>query len=196
MRNALPQPAALNGRLNDPVAPDLKSVHWEWQASNPASALARDGFRPGLYGRLDKDRWFHTTVTNVVPTAKQSYVIHYRVRCPPSVSSGLVELTESDAQDLRVLTVRELARSQGFPDWFVFYAEDGSLKTVCRAFLSYIPSASVLTRRRGTDASADRERGAMARGRGLGARAARGPVQEVGERPRRGNTRQRRVGVA
>ena len=57
-------------------------MHWEWQASNPASALARDGFRPGLYGRLDKDRWFHTTVTNVVPTAKQSYVIHYRVRVP------------------------------------------------------------------------------------------------------------------
>ena len=33
-------------------------------------------------------------------------------------------------QDRRVLSVRELARSQGFPDWFVFVAEDGNVKTV------------------------------------------------------------------
>ena len=66
---------------------DLKNVHWEWQGSNPLSATAREGFRPGLYGRLDGDLWFHTTVTNVQPTAKQSYVIHYRVR-PPSPSAS------------------------------------------------------------------------------------------------------------
>lgn len=30
----------------------------------------------GLYGRLDKDKWFKTTVTNVEPTAKQSWVLN------------------------------------------------------------------------------------------------------------------------
>ncbi|KAI0354603.1 S-adenosyl-L-methionine-dependent methyltransferase [Trametes cingulata] len=91
----------------------------EWQNANPASALARDGFRRGLYGRLDKDKWFHTTVTNVEPTAKQSYVIHPWCK--------------------RVLTVRELARSQGFPDWFVFHAIDDNVKTLQRHIGNAVP---------------------------------------------------------
>lgn len=33
----------------------------------------------GLYGRLDGDKWFHTTITNVDPTAKQSWVLHPHV---------------------------------------------------------------------------------------------------------------------
>lgn len=39
-------------------------------------------------------------------------------------------LTGFRAQCKRVYTVRELARSQGFPDWFVFYAVDDNVKTV------------------------------------------------------------------
>ncbi|KAH9932061.1 S-adenosyl-L-methionine-dependent methyltransferase [Epithele typhae] len=91
----------------------------DWQSSNPLSAIAREGYRKGLYGRLDRNRWFHTTVTNVEPTAKQSYVIHYA--------------------DHRTLTVRELARSQGFPDWFVFVAEDGKVKTMQRQIGNAVP---------------------------------------------------------
>ena len=34
------------------------------------------GFSQGLYGRLDKDYVFQTTVTNVEPTAKQSRVLN------------------------------------------------------------------------------------------------------------------------
>lgn len=34
----------------------------------------------GLYGRLDQDRWFSTTVTNINPTAKQSKVLNPYVR--------------------------------------------------------------------------------------------------------------------
>jgi hypothetical protein len=30
----------------------------------------------GLYGRLDEDGWFPTTVTNMDPTAKQSKVLN------------------------------------------------------------------------------------------------------------------------
>ena len=78
----------------------LEKEHWEWQFSDPASAIARKGFRPGtlilsllflneqltlfhyqgLYGRLDKDYVFQTTVTNVEPTAKQSRVLNPYVR--------------------------------------------------------------------------------------------------------------------
>lgn len=37
----------------------------------------------GLYGRLDSDGFFQTTVTNVGPTAKQSKVLHPYVRPQP-----------------------------------------------------------------------------------------------------------------
>ena len=41
-------------------------------------------YATGLYGRLDKDAWFSTTVTNVDPTAKQSKVLHPYVRNVPT----------------------------------------------------------------------------------------------------------------
>ncbi|KAH9849210.1 S-adenosyl-L-methionine-dependent methyltransferase [Lenzites betulinus] len=98
---------------------ELNPRLWEWQSAHPMSAMARNGFRPGMYGRVDENKWFHTTVTNVAPTAKQSYVIHPWCK--------------------RVYTVRELARSQGFPDWFVFYAVDDSVKTLQRHIGNAVP---------------------------------------------------------
>ena len=135
MRSVLSSTAAFstecpsaNARSSDCAASDRNSL----------SAAARDGWRAGLYGRLGREGWFWTTVTNVNPTAKQSRVIHYSVR--PSLSPfslarwrhGCVLTGDVRAcvQDRRVLSVRELARSQGFPDWFVFVAEDGNVKTV------------------------------------------------------------------
>ncbi|KAI0828845.1 S-adenosyl-L-methionine-dependent methyltransferase [Trametes gibbosa] len=119
------QPSATVERVvNIPLVPgmdyrELNPRLWEWQSAHPLSAMARDGFRPGMYGRLDQNKWFHTTVTNVEPTAKQSYVIHPWCK--------------------RVFTVRELARSQGFPDWFVFYAVDGNVKTFQRHIGNAVP---------------------------------------------------------
>lgn len=58
-----------------------------------------------------------------------------------------------------MVTVRELARSQGFPDHFVFYAADGDVKTVGRSSIlitakfSHLPYAA---------SSTDRQCGAMA----------------------------------
>ncbi|KAF8559884.1 S-adenosyl-L-methionine-dependent methyltransferase [Imleria badia] len=80
---------------------NLPSELWEWQFVNPASATGKTGYRAGFYGRVERDGWFRTTVTNVDPTAKQSRVIH--------------------PYSKRILTVRELARSQGFPDHFTFH---------------------------------------------------------------------------
>ncbi|KAG1742724.1 S-adenosyl-L-methionine-dependent methyltransferase [Suillus paluster] len=97
------------------LRPDL----WEWYFANPASAVARAGFRAGLYGRVDKDSYFQATVTNVDPSAKQSRVLNPYCR--------------------RTFTVRELARSQGFPDKFVFYAENDRVMTMHRQIGNAVP---------------------------------------------------------
>ncbi|KZT70140.1 S-adenosyl-L-methionine-dependent methyltransferase [Daedalea quercina L-15889] len=97
------------------LRPDL----WEWQFANPSSATAQQGFRPGMYGRLNKDEWFNTTVTNVEPTAKQSWVLHPYCK--------------------RMVTVRELARSQGFPDSFIFHSDNGDVKTLHRQIGNAVP---------------------------------------------------------
>ncbi|KAF5303293.1 hypothetical protein FQA39_LY10032 [Lamprigera yunnana] len=55
----------------------------------------------GLYGRLEWDGFFSTTVTNPEPMGKQGRVLH--------------------PEQHRVVSVRECARSQGFPDRYQFY---------------------------------------------------------------------------
>ncbi|KAG8219377.1 S-adenosyl-L-methionine-dependent methyltransferase [Butyriboletus roseoflavus] len=106
-----------------PVEPDadyrcLRPDLWEWQLVNPASSVAKAGFRAGFYGRVQGDGWFQTTVTNVDPTAKQSRVIHPYTHCDGSW---------------------ELARSQGFPDHFVFYAQDNLVVTMHRQIGNAVP---------------------------------------------------------
>ncbi|KAJ3915519.1 hypothetical protein F5877DRAFT_81752 [Lentinula edodes] len=89
----------------------------EFQFWNPSSFVAKNRGIKSLYKRLDPNRYFMTTITNISPTAKQSAVIHPFCR--------------------RLLTVRELARSQGFPDHFFFYAIDDNIITmVCLIFVS------------------------------------------------------------
>ncbi|KAF9814898.1 hypothetical protein IEO21_04842 [Rhodonia placenta] len=110
--------------VNIPLQPkaDYKSLHpdmWEWLFANPASATARDGFHSGLYGRIDASRWFQTTVTKVEPTAKQSWVLNPYCK--------------------RMVTVRELARSQGFPDHFRFYSYNDDVKTMHRQIGNAVP---------------------------------------------------------
>ncbi|KAJ3830251.1 S-adenosyl-L-methionine-dependent methyltransferase [Lentinula raphanica] len=81
----------------------------EFQYWNPTSSIAKNRGIKSLYKRLDPDRYFMTTMTNVSPTAKQCVVIHPFCR--------------------RILTVRELARSQGFPDHYSFFAIDDNIIT-------------------------------------------------------------------
>jgi len=110
--------------VNIPLEPkadyrNLRPELWEWQFANPASAVAKNGFRPGLYGRLDKDGWFSTTVTNMDPTAKQSRVLNPYCK--------------------RIVTVRELARSQGFPDHFKFFSMNNNVVTMHRQIGNAVP---------------------------------------------------------
>jgi len=55
----------------------------------------------GLYGRVEWDGFFSTTVTNPEPMGKQGRVLH--------------------PEQNRLVSVRECARSQGFPDAYKFY---------------------------------------------------------------------------
>ncbi|PFH48401.1 hypothetical protein AMATHDRAFT_5836 [Amanita thiersii Skay4041] len=91
----------------------------EWQASNASSSAARANYKQGLYGRLDGKSYFPTTVTNMGPTAKQCRVLH--PHC------------------LRMVTVRELARSQGIPDHFIFKALGDSVVTMHRQIGNAVP---------------------------------------------------------
>jgi site-specific DNA-cytosine methylase len=68
------------------------------------------------YTRLKNTGHFNTLVGNVRPTAKQSRVIHPTVRV---IDFALMYLTLRSQQN-RIITIREQARAQGFPDWFRF----------------------------------------------------------------------------
>ncbi|KAF9469584.1 S-adenosyl-L-methionine-dependent methyltransferase [Collybia nuda] len=97
----------------------LRPDQYEWQISNPLSSIARSNFRAGVYGRLDLNGYFPTTVTNVDPTAKQSKVLNPYCK--------------------RMVTVRELARSQGFPDNFVFESINNNVVTMHRQIGNAVP---------------------------------------------------------
>ncbi|KAK9703383.1 hypothetical protein K7432_010758 [Basidiobolus ranarum] len=72
-----------------------------WCLSSPDSAASRHNGWKGLFGRLDFDGHFQTALTDIQPMGKQGTVIH--------------------PNQERVLSVRECARAQGFPDDFIFY---------------------------------------------------------------------------
>ncbi|KAJ3535295.1 hypothetical protein NMY22_g6555 [Coprinellus aureogranulatus] len=97
----------------------LANANQEWQLANPHSYTARNGYKPGAYGRLDKNGVFATIVTNVDPTAKQSRVLNPYCK--------------------RIVTVRELARGQGFPDHFVFEAHGERVVTMHRQIGNAVP---------------------------------------------------------
>lgn len=78
----------------------------------------------GLYGRLEWDGFFSTTVTNPEPMGKQvrrvkpnTFKWHILLLTPTFESKGRVLHPEQH----RVVSVRECARSQGFPDTYRFF---------------------------------------------------------------------------
>jgi len=70
----------------------------------------------GAFGRVEWDGYFDTVTTKVNPMGKQGRLLH------PSLN--------------RVLSVRECARAQGFPDTFRFY---GSLRDMYRQIGNAVP---------------------------------------------------------
>nr|QNQ79147.1 DNA (cytosine-5)-methyltransferase 1 [Phenacoccus solenopsis] len=76
----------------------------------------RHGNWSGLYGRIEWDKFFRTVVTQPEPMGKQGKVIH--------------------PEENRVISVRESARSQGFPDSFQFF---GSISDKYRQIGNAVP---------------------------------------------------------
>ncbi|KAJ1981436.1 hypothetical protein H4R33_005251 [Dimargaris cristalligena] len=74
-----------------------------WCLSAPESAAERHNGWKGLFGRLDFKGHFSTALTDIQPMGKAGTVIH--------------------PTQHRVLSMRECARAQGFPDQFVFHSE-------------------------------------------------------------------------
>lgn len=98
---------------------DLREDLRPWCLSNPNSAASRHGGWKGLYGRLDFNGHFHTALTDVQPMGKQGTVIHPNQK--------------------RVVTVRECARAQGFPDHFRFYSTTDDVKDMTRQVGNAVP---------------------------------------------------------
>ncbi|KAJ2869324.1 hypothetical protein GGI22_000329 [Coemansia erecta] len=73
-----------------------------WCLSSKDSAASRHNGWKGLYGRVDPDGFFGTALTDMSPMGKSGTVLLYDQR--------------------RVLSVRECARAQGFPDTFRLYS--------------------------------------------------------------------------
>ncbi|KAG0055601.1 DNA (cytosine-5)-methyltransferase 1 [Gryganskiella cystojenkinii] len=90
-----------------------------WCLSDKNSAASRHNGWKGLFGRLDFEGFFQTAVTEMQPMGKQGKVIH--------------------PNQYRVLSVRECARVQGFPDHFEFLGEDDSIKDMYKQVGNAVP---------------------------------------------------------
>lgn len=80
----------------------------------------------GLYGRLEWDGFFSTTVTNPEPMGKQVEPYIIQIRPPSAIFLYRPKLLGFKGRVLhpeqhRVVSVRECARSQGFPDTYRFF---------------------------------------------------------------------------
>ena len=91
-----------------------------WCLSAKDSAAARHNGWKGLYGRLDPMRHFSTALTEMSPMGKSGTVIH--------------------PNQARVLTVRECARAQGFPDHYIFHSVlEGDTRDMYRQIGNAVP---------------------------------------------------------
>lgn len=90
-----------------------------WALSHPDSASSKHNGWKGLYGRLNKDGFFRTATTDMNPMSKTGTILH--------------------PQQNRIITVREIARSQGFPDYFEFFCYENDVREQYRQIGNAVP---------------------------------------------------------
>ncbi|KAG9035301.1 hypothetical protein FRB95_011596 [Tulasnella sp. JGI-2019a] len=119
------------------AAINVERIHWiGWGPNSDHRALPKDLQLPGLnstasagayrhhyfkglYGRLMWDSFFQTVVTKIMPSNKQGRCLH--------------------PNQMRVLSVRECARAQGFPDSMLFHSDDGEPADMHRQIGNAVP---------------------------------------------------------
>ena len=117
----------------------------DWRSLPKELAIDRSGRKeraPGQqrdvrYSRIDGSGHFRTATTSVAPNAQGSTVVHPTVRHSSLFSFSLwckrlEKLISGVKQQKRVLSVRECARAQGFPDSWKFLSVSERPSTVVR----------------------------------------------------------------
>ncbi|OSD08481.1 S-adenosyl-L-methionine-dependent methyltransferase [Trametes coccinea BRFM310] len=117
-------PGVVERVVNIPVRPDAD--HEDLPAALRKDYLydemgnTKKGYR-GIYGRINGDEQFVTAMTTIAPNAKGGKVIH--------------------PDQKRILTVRECARAQGFPDKYRFLSSNEKINDVIADQLRQIGNA-------------------------------------------------------
>ena len=94
-------PCDISAKQPDTLIPwFLPHSRWVLTLTSNSCPSDRNHQYAGLYGRLENDGWFSTTTTDPRLSGKQGRVVH--------------------PDHHRVLSLRESARTQGFPDSFHF----------------------------------------------------------------------------
>lgn len=112
--------ACASGRRCDPLDRQYNTLI-PWCLPHTAN---RHNHWSGLYGRLEWDGFFSTTVTNPEPMGKQANImassLYFSSSRSPEFIYFLFQGRVLHPEQSRVVSVRECARSQGFPDAFQF----------------------------------------------------------------------------
>ena len=87
-----------------------------------AHSAKRHAHWAGLYGRLQWEGFFPCAFTNPEPLGEKVKVLHERISMIVTISRFQGPVIHPSHN--RLVSVRECARAQGFPDDFIFSGED------------------------------------------------------------------------